>query len=233
MNESRFSYPYLLLAVLMVVGGGFALLGYATSSSAATVSLSTAVTNTIDSGNYNEVYVQKTATASQTDTLAFQTPDKLGGFVDRGKQRIYDYILGAYAYQSQAVTPTTPTSKLIFYKQVNTTPAKRQDPVATYLPIYKQKPADKIVQNGNVFTFTLVQSGQTGNFSYTVDGKYVTKFQLTVTGQTGQSETIQLTISDFGTAPPPALPKDATIKPLPASAATGGTSSSGSSSSAG
>lgn len=207
----------LLVAVGSLVAIGALLLAIHLGSKGSTpVSLSTAVTNTIDSGNYNEVLQRSTAPAL-TATLAFQTPDKLGGFFDRGKQRFYDYFLGAYEYQSQAVTPTTPTSKLVFYKQVNTEPAEQMDFVATFLPIYKQKPADKIVQNGNVFSFTLVYSGLTENFTYTVDGKYVTKFQRTLTGTAESSETIQLTISDFGTAAPPALPKDATIKPLPAS----------------
>lgn len=212
MNKSRNSIPLLLLALVAVVGGGFALLGYHLSKSNPAVPVKTAVTNTLNAGNYNESVTETAQGQSETDTLAFQAPDKLGGYVDRAKQRTYIYILGAYAYQSLAASATTPLGHLVFYKQATTQSAQATDPASVYLPYVNQAKAGSITQNGNVATFSIVKTGQTGHFSYTVSGKYISQMSLKV-----GSSSVLLILTNIGSAKAPALPAGVKISVLPTS----------------
>ena len=68
---------FLLLGILTLVGLGAAALGFSQSSSG--VALGTAVTNTLSAPNFSEHLVEHTPQGSQTASLVFQAPDRLGG----------------------------------------------------------------------------------------------------------------------------------------------------------
>jgi hypothetical protein len=82
------------------------------------------------------------------------------------------------------------------------------DPVHGYLPYVTQ--AKNPTRSGDTYSFKLTQQGQTGTFSYTVSGQYVSKFTLRVT-----SSSVQLDISAVGTSPPVSLPTDSNISSAP------------------
>jgi hypothetical protein len=205
---------WLLLGLLTVVAAGAAVLGvaqqnaplYSCAAHQHGLKCSGAVTNTLTAHNYTEVIVEKTPNGSQTENLVYQAPDRLGGYIQSGTRRTYVVVIGSVLYQSLTVSTTAPTTHLTFYKQ-SLAPgqgAASLDRVNTYLPYVWQ--SKNVTSSGNVYTFTLTKSGQTGSFKYTVSGQYVSQFILTVA-----NASVQLDISQVGSSPPVALPAGARV----------------------
>jgi hypothetical protein len=205
---------WLLLGLLTVVAAGAAALGvaqqnaplYSCAKGQVGLQCSGAVTNTLTAHNYTELVVEKTSQGNQTENLVYQAPDRLGGYIQSGNKRTYVVVIGSVLYQSLTVSTTAPTTHLTFYKQ-SLAPgqgATSLDRVHTYLPYVWQ--STKVTSSGNVYTFTLTKSGQTGSFKYTVSGQYVSQFVLTVA-----NASVQLDISQVGSSPPVALPAGARV----------------------
>ena len=186
---------FVLLGILTLVGGGFAVAGAVQSTS--DTSLGSAVDNTLKASNFTENLMEKTAQGSQQAQLVFQSPDRLGGWLISGKRKTYLYIIGnaEYIAITRSVSAPAPTT---FYRQ-QSQGAVAVDPAHTYLPYYNKGPSTR---NGSVTTVTLSQGGQTETLTYTVTGNYVSDFKAVVTGGS-----IDLTISKVGSSPPVELPK--------------------------
>jgi hypothetical protein len=207
MTGFRYWIAWLLLGVLVVVGAGAAVLGVAQSPK--NTPLLRAVTNTLSARNYSEVLEERTNQGKQTDYLVFQAPDRLGGYIQSGKLRTYVYVIGSTEYQSLTVPAGTPTRRLTFYRQASQG-ATALDPAHGYLPYATQ--AKRPTHSGDTYSFTLTKQGQTGTFTYTVTGSYVSQFTLTV-----PNASVRLDISDVGTSPPVALPAGAKVVSAPPS----------------
>jgi predicted membrane-bound mannosyltransferase len=210
--ESRRLISWLLLGLLSAVGLGGAILGI--SLAPKNVPLDQAATNTLAAANYSEVVTENTAQGTQTDYLTYQAPDRLGGFIQSGNKRTYVYVIGSVQYQSVSVAANASTKNLVFYKQASQ-PASVVDPAHNYLRFASQ--AKNVTKNGNTYTFVLHQSGQTGNFSYTVNGSYVSSFGLTV-----QNASVHLVISQVGTSSPVNLPSGAKVVGAPPTSGSSG-----------
>jgi len=196
MSNRRNLTAYLLLGVLSIVGLGAAVLGIVQEPN--NVSLGDAVTNTLSAANYSEVLTENTAQGQQSDYLTFQSPDRLGGYIQSGDKRTYVVVIGNVEYQSVTVSADAPTSSLKYYRQASQG-AIALDPAHGYLPYAKQ--AKNPSGSAGTYTFTLTRQGQTGTFTYTVSGKYISSFNLVV-----KSNTVDLTISQVGTSPPVVAP---------------------------
>jgi hypothetical protein len=220
MNDSRRLIGWLLLGLLGAVGLGGAILGIVLAPR--NVPLDQAVTNTLGASSYSEVVTESLATGSQTDTLTYQAPDRLGGYIQNGTRRTYVVVIGSTEYQSVTAAATTPTSKLVFYKQAGQ-PVSSLDPAHSYLRYADQ--AKHVTKDGSTYTFVLHQSGQTGTFVYTVSGSSVTVFNLKVA-----NSSVHLLISQVGSAPPVKLPAGAKVVGLPTSGSGSSSTGSGSSS---
>jgi hypothetical protein len=217
---SRNATPFLILAILVLLGGAGALLGLSQSKNA--TSFATAVTNTLGATSYDESVVATAQGVVESDHLTYNSPDKLGGYVQRNNQRTYVYIIGGRAYETKTVAASTPTSSLTFYSQPATQLANASDPVRQYLRLAGM--ATNVVQHGQTFTFSVNRGGQTGQFSGSIAGNYISTLNLKVTG-----ETIDLSISNVNSAGTVSLPAGATVKnaPNPATSSTGSASSAG------
>ncbi len=205
MRNGRNLTSWLLLGLLTVVGVGAAVLGVVQSPKSA--SLQQAVTNTLGAANYSEVLNEVTPQGKQTDYLTYQAPDRLGGYIQSGNKRTYVYVIGNYEYQSLTVAPGASTSHLTFYRQASQG-AQALDPAHGYLPYAKQ--AKDVTKSGDTYSFTLsettAQGKQTGTFTYTVTGSYVSQFTLSVS-----TSSVNLVISQVGTSPPVKLPAGAKV----------------------
>jgi FlaG/FlaF family flagellin (archaellin) len=196
MSNRRNLTAYLLLGVLSIVGLGAAVLGIVQEPN--NVSLGDAVTNTLSAANYSEVLTENTTQGQQSDYLTFQSPDRLGGYIQSGDKRTYVVVIGNVEYQSVTVSADAPTSSLKYYRQASQG-AIALDPAHGYLPYAKQ--AKNPSGSDGTYTFTLTRQGQTGTFTYTVSGKYISSFNLVV-----KSNKVDLTISQVGTSPPVVAP---------------------------
>jgi len=193
---------WLLLALLAVVGLCGATLGVALSPT--TAPLSQAVTNTLAAASYSEVLSEQTPQGKETAYLTFQAPDRLGGYIESGSKRSYVYVIGGFEYQSVTTSNSASTKQLTFYRQQSQGGATAVDPAQMYLRLYKQGKHEH--QSGNTYTFALTQGSQSGTLTYTVSGQYVSEFTAKV-----PSASIQLVISQVGSAPPVALPAGAKV----------------------
>jgi hypothetical protein len=212
MSDLRQLIAWLLVGLVAVVGAGAAVLGVAQAPK--NVPLHEAIDNTLAAPNYTEVLTEVAAQGKQTEYLVFQSPDRLGGYVQSGNKRTYVYVIGNVEYQSLTVDANAPTSHLTFYKQASAG-AKALDRAHIYLPYASQ--AKHVTQSGSTYTFTLTKAGQTGTFVYTVNGQYVSEFLLTV-----QAASVHLVISQVGTSPPVELPAGAKIVSAPATGSPAG-----------
>jgi hypothetical protein len=208
MSNSRNLTAYLLLGLLTVVGLGAAVLGIVQEPNNA--SLTDAVNNTLSAPNYSEVLNENTAQGAQSDSLTFQAPDRLGGYIQSGDKRTYVVVIGTVEYQSVTVSADTPTSSLKFYRQ-QSQGAVALDPAHGYLPYAKQ--AKNPTGSAGTYTFTLTRQGQTGTFTYTVSGPYISAFNLLV-----KNNTVDLAISKVGTSPPVVAPPASQIVGTPSGA---------------
>ena len=202
MSDLRRIISWLLLALVAVVGLCGATLGVALSPT--TAPLSQAVTNTLAAASYSEVLSEQTPQGKETAYLTYQAPDRLGGYIESGSKRSYVYVIGGFEYQSVTVASTASTKQLTFYRQ-QSQGATAVDPAQMYLRLYKQGTHE--AQSGSTYTFDLTQGTQTGTLTYTVSGQYVSEFSAKVPGAS-----IQLVISQVGSAPPVALPSGAKIR---------------------
>jgi hypothetical protein len=215
MNDPRRLIGWLLLGLLSAVGLGGAILGISLAPKNA--SLDEAASNTLAAPNYSEVVTETTAQGSQSDYLVYQAPGRLGGYIQSGKKRTYVYVIGSVQYQSVSVAANASTKHLVFYQQASQ-PASVLDPAHNYLRYANQ--AKNVTKEGSTYTFVLHQKGQTGTFVYTVNGKYISSFNLTV-----QNASVHLVISQVGTSPPVKLPAGSKVIGLPSSG--GGTGAAG------
>jgi hypothetical protein len=211
MKEFRYLIGWLLLVLLAVVGAGGAVLGSVQSPK--TASLDKAVATTLAASSYSQVLTQVAPQGTETDYLTYQAPDRLGGYVQSGNMRTYVMVIGTTEYLARTVSATASTKHLVFSKQ-QTRGAQAVDPVHNYLRFAKL--GTHITQDGNTYSFTLTRGGQTGKLTYTVSGQYVSEFTLKV-----QGASIDLMISQVGTAPPVALPSGSKV--VTGSSALGGT----------
>ena len=205
MNNGRNLISWLLLGLLTVLALGGAALGIAQAPK--NVPLQQAVTNTLGAANYSEVLTENTPQGKQTDYLVYQAPDRLGGYIQSGSKRTYVYVIGKVEYQSLTVSNNTSTNHLVFYRQASQG-AQALDPAHGYLPYAKQ--ATGIQQSGDTYSFTLsettAQGKQSGTFTYTVTGSYISEFTLDVA-----TASVQLVISQVGSSPPVMLPAGAKV----------------------
>jgi hypothetical protein len=208
----RQTIAWLLVVMVAVVGGGAATLGALQAPTA--IPLSEAVNNTLGASNYSEVVLESTAQGKQADYLVYQAPDRLGGYIQSGNKRTYVYVIGSEEYQSLTVTADTPTKHLVFYRQPSSG-AATLDPAHNYLRYAGLAKNPK--QSGFTYTFHLTQSGQTGAFTFTTSGQYISSVTLTV-----KSASVQLVISQVGTSPPVALPAGSKVITAPSSSGAAG-----------
>ena len=199
---------FVLLGVLTIVGLGGAVVGAVQSSSG--TDLGQAVTNTLKASNFSEDLVEKTPQGNQTASLVFESPDRLGGWLQSAGRRTYLVIIGSTEYISVTQSAKSAKVPLVYYSQ-QTTGAVAVDPAHTYLPYYDKGPSTR---SGSVTTVTLTQGGQTEHLTFTVTGNYVSAFRAVTPGGT-----IQLAISKVGTSPAVALPAGARTVKSPAQAA--------------
>jgi hypothetical protein len=206
MNDLRGTISWLLLVLLGAVGAGAAVLGI--SQAPKNAPLAEAVSNTRSAPNYSEVVTESAAQGTQTDYLTFESPDKLGGYVQSGSKRTYVYVIGNVEYQSLTVSTTASTKHLVFYRQASQG-ATTVDPAHSYLRYART--AKHVTSSGSTYTFTLTQDGETGTFVYTVSGSYISEFSLKV-----KAASVHLVISQVGTSPPVALPAGSKVVKAPA-----------------
>jgi hypothetical protein len=212
MSDSRRAIPQLLMALLTVVGIGGAVLGVVLSPK--NVSLSQAVSNTLGASSYSEVVTETLATGTQTDYLTYQAPDRLGGYIQSGSHRTYVVVIGSSEYQSITVAATADAKHLVFYKQTGQ-PVSDLDPAHNYLRYADQ--AKDVSRDGSQYTFVLSQKGQTGTFVYTVSGSYISSFKLSV-----KKSSVDLVLSQVGSAPPVTLPAGSRVIGSASSGSTSG-----------
>ena len=200
---------FVLLGILTLVGGGFAVAGAVQSTSH--TSLSHAVDNTLKASNFTENLMEKTAQGSQQAHLVFQSPDRLGGWLRSSGRKTYLFIIGTKEFiaVTRSASASVPTK---FYTQ-RTAGALSVDPAHTYLPYWNCNPQPGAptqkcpsTQSGSVTTVTLKQGASTTTLTYTVSGNYVSDFKAVAPGGT-----IELAISNVGTSPKVNLPKGYTI----------------------
>ena len=170
-------------------------------------SLQQAVTNTLSAPNYSEVLSQSSSQGKQTDYLKYQAPNRLGGYIQSGSKRSYVYVIGSTEYQSQVVPNDTSIKQLTFQARTSQG-VNALDPAHSYLPDAAQ--TKHATRSGDTYSFTLSNQGQTGTFTYTVNGRYVSKFTLRVS-----TASVQVDISAVGTSAPVALPTGSKVSSAP------------------
>jgi len=200
---------FVLLGILTLVGGGFAVAGAVQSTGG--TDLGQAVNNTLKASNYTEYLTEQTPQGNQQANLVFQSPDRLGGSLRSSNRKTFVYIIGKTEYiaVTRSASAAIPTK---FYSQPSTG-AVAVDPAHTYLRYWNCNPQPgapkKVcpsVRNGAVTTVTLKQGGATTTLSYTVTGDYVSNFKAVATGVS-----YELAISRVGTSPKVQLPNGFTI----------------------
>jgi hypothetical protein len=196
---------FVLLAVVAVVGLGAAVLGVVQGKSG--TALKQAVTNTLKAPSYTEYLVENTPQGDQTANINYHAPDRLGGSLESVGRRTYLVIIGSTEYISVTRPIKGAKGPIVFYKQ-ETEGAQAVDPAHTYLSYYNK---GKSSRSGSVTTVTLTQGGQTERLYYTVTGNYVSNFKAVTPGGT-----ISLAITNVGSAPKVALPKNARFATSPA-----------------
>jgi hypothetical protein len=215
--DSRNLLGWLLLGLLSAVAAGGAVLGVTQSPNNAT--LKVAVANTLAAPNYSEVFTEATPEGSETGYLTYEAPDRLGGYVESGTHRTYLYIQGVNEYQSVTVTKGTSTAHLVFYRQRSDGAVSTLDPALHYLGFVGS--FGKLHQSGTTYGGPVTRGGQSGIVRYTVTGQYIGRIYIS-----SQGTSIEVTISQVGTAPPIGLPKGARVE-SPTSIAPGASSSVG------
>jgi hypothetical protein len=201
------------LGVVAFIGGAGLMVAACSSSGATpttagatgTAALQQAVSNTVSAPNYSEVLSQTTPQGKQTDYLKYQAPDRLGGYVQSGSSRVYVYVIGSTEYQSQSLPNNSSTKNLTFQSKASQG-ATASDPVHGYLPYVTQ--AKHPNRSGDSYSFTLTKQGQTGTFTYTVNGRYISRFTLSV-----PKSSVRVDISAVGTSPPVSLPSGSSVSP--------------------
>jgi hypothetical protein len=194
---------FILLGVLTLVGAGGAVLGAVQSQSA--TAIGQAVTNTLKASGYTEDLTEKTPQGNEQAHLVYQAPDRLGGWLVASGHKTFLFIIGSTEYIAVTGAATATTPKTFFTQQSQG--AVAVDPAQTYLHYCTKKPATR---DGSVTTVTLTQSGQTETLTCTVSGNYVSHFKAITPGGT-----IELAVSQVGSSPPVALPKDHKITLTP------------------
>ena len=200
---------FVLLGILTLVGGGFAVAGAVQSTS--DTSLGSAVDNTLKASNFTENLMEKTAQGSQQAQLVFQSPDRLGGWLSSSSRKTYLFIIGTKEFIAVTRSATAPVPTK-FYTQA-TAGAVAVDPAHTYLPYWNCNPRPGApkqtcpsTQSGSVTTVTVKQGSSTATLKYTVTGNYVSDFKAVA-----QGGTIELVIYKVGTSPKVNLPKGYTV----------------------
>jgi hypothetical protein len=196
---------WLLLGGLVVVGAGAAVFGVTQAPKNA--ALLTAVSNTLTAPSYTEIGGQNAGQGEQNFFLVYHAPDRLGGYIQSGNRRSYVYVIGTAYYQSVTVSKNTPLRRLTFYRQDNPGGVPSVDP-AQNLRYATQ--AKHLSQSGGTYSFSVTKMGQTGTFTYTVSGQYVSHFTFNV-----GSSSLQLNMSDVGTSPTVRLPAGAKVVSAP------------------
>ncbi len=221
MSDLRRTISWLLLVLVAVVGLGGAVLGISLAPKNAP--LNKAVANTLAASGYTQVLNGKSSEGAQSEFLVWQSPDRLGGYVQSANQRSYAYILpgaaGPVEYQTKPLAVNASTAHLVFYRQAANSPASAADPTRNYLQAVAQ--AKHITSSGNTYSFTLTQASSTGapvaiKFVFTVNGPYVSEVDLTEPGAS-----VQLDISGVGSSPPVKLPAGARIVVAPSTTSPG------------
>jgi hypothetical protein len=202
MSDSKNITAWLLLVLLAVAGGGFAVLGIVQSKD---VPLDQAVTNTLAASNYTEDFSQTTSTGPESEHVVFQNPDSLGGYEQIGNQRTYVLIQGNKAYAARTTGTGASAAHLVFRK-ATAQPAKLLDPAHHFLPFANH--AQHVVRNGDTYTFTMNLTGQAVSFVYKVSGWHISQMRLAAPSAQASAH---LNISKVGTSPPVGLPAGATI----------------------
>ena len=229
MTDARNLIGWVLLGGVAAIAGGAAALGVLQAPNNA--SMVDAATNTLAAPNYTQNLVQTMGGQKQTEFFVFQhgragrvrgkvvrTPDRLGGYIQSGGNRSYVYVIGTTGYQSVTAPAGVPVNRLTFYRQ-NSQPAIAYDPAHGYLPYATE--AKHPGQSGSTYAFSLTKQGQTGHFTFTVAGPYVSRFTLTV-----PNASVRLDISDVGTSPPVQLPAGIrVVSPSGSGSGSSGTSS--------
>lgn len=165
------------------------------------VSLKQAVSNTLAAPNYTELLAESTPQGKQNVHLKYQAPDRLGGYVESGSKRTYIYVIGTTQYQSQTVPNNASTRQLTFQSQAGEG-VSSLDPAHGYLPYATQAKNTKHL--GDTYSFTLTMQGQSGTFTYTVNGRYLSAFTLKA-----PNGSVRLDVSAVGTTRPVVLPTGA------------------------
>ena len=161
------------------------------------------MTNTISAPNYSEILSQDSSQGQQTDHLTYQAPDRLGGYIQSGSKRAYVYVIGRTEYQSQTVPNNTPVKALTFQSQASQG-VSALDPAHSYLPDANR--TKHATRSGDMYSFTLTNQGTTGNFTYTVNGRYVSRFTLRV-----GTASVRVDISAIATSPSVKLPSGSKV----------------------
>lgn len=166
-----------------------------------------AVDSTLGASNYTEDLQAVTTQSNQTEHLVFESPDKLGGYLERGSRRQYVFILGDTVYQSSVASSSTPADKLVFQSSATTQPnaAVANDPVQSDLQIVKA--ATNVRRNGDVYSFTKTSQGQAELFQVTLAGQYVSNIRVSAP-KVGH---VNLAISSIHSSPSVQLPAGATV----------------------
>jgi hypothetical protein len=201
MSDSKNITAWLLLVLLAVAGGGFAVLGIVQSH----VPLDQAVTNTLAASNYTEDFTQTSPQGSESEHVVFQNPASLGGYEQIGNQRTYVLVQGNKAYAARTTGAGASAAHLVF-RQANAQPAKLLDPAHHFLPFADH--AQHVVNNGDTYAFTLNEGTEAVSFVYTVSGWHIAQMRLAAPSERA---TAHLNISEVGTSPPVGLPAGATI----------------------
>jgi len=205
MTGTRRLTSYYLLALLSVWALAGLVLGIVLLPSHG--GLQGAVNSTLGASNYTEDLHAVTTQSHQAEHLVFESPDKLGGYVERGSQRQYVVITGSDVYQSGVVRSSTPTDKVAFRKSATgqSNAAVANDPVQSDLQIVKA--ATDVKRNGDVYSFTKTSQGQTELFKVTVAGQYISDIDVSAP-KVGH---VDLAISSIHSSPSVALPAGATV----------------------
>jgi broad specificity polyphosphatase/5'/3'-nucleotidase SurE len=201
MRATRNLASYLILGLLTVVAIAGALLGYHQSTTG--VTLSQAVANTEMASSYHEELIEHIQGRTQSASLDFNAPDRLGGTATSGNQVTHLVIIGTKEYEAATVPKGTPTKRLRFYVQ-ESEGAKSVDPAHAYLGYYRQ--AHEVNRSGSTVTMILKQPGPRVVLTYVISGNYVAEWKATESGGV-----VDLQISQFGSAASVALPHGAKV----------------------
>lgn len=167
-----------------------------------------AVDSTLGASNYTEDLHAVTTQANQNEHVVFQSPDVLGGYVERGARRQYVVISGSDVYQSGVVASSTPTATLVYTKTSSGQPnaAVASDPAQSDLQLAKS--ATNVTQHGDVYSFTRKTGSGTELFQVTVAGQYVSDINVSEP-RVGH---VDLAISSIHSSPSVAVPSGSAVR---------------------